>query len=84
MNKAITSEKYNKLNLIFKERRLALGLSMRDLGEIIKEPHSFVQKVEANQRKLDIFQYVQYCEALEIDPAETLTILMTKSKLPVV
>lgn len=84
MNKAITSEKYNKLNLIFKERRLALGLSMRDLGEIIKEPHSFVQKVEANQRKLDIFQYVQYCEALEIDPAETLTILMSKSKLPVV
>ncbi|MFT7343386.1 MAG: transcriptional regulator with XRE-family HTH domain [Alteromonas macleodii] len=78
MNKAITSEKYNKLNLIFKERRLALGLSMRDLGEIIKEPHSFVQKVEANQRKLDIFQYVQYCEALKIDPAETLTILMTK------
>jgi transcriptional regulator with XRE-family HTH domain len=80
MNKAITSEKYNKLNLIFKERRLALGLSMRDLGEIIKEPHSFVQKVEANQRKLDIFQYVQYCEALKIDPAETLTILMTKPR----
>ncbi|MBL4797293.1 MAG: helix-turn-helix transcriptional regulator [Oleispira sp.] len=80
MNKAITSEKYNKLNLIFKERRLALGLSMRDLGEIIKEPHSFVQKVEANQRKLDIFQYVQYCEALEMNPAETLKILMKKSK----
>lgn len=80
MNKAITSEKYNKLNLIFKERRLALGLSMRDLGEVIKEPHSFVQKVEANQRKLDIFQYVQYCEALKIDPAETLKILMNKSK----
>jgi|TARA_B110000211_G_C14041567_1_gene537015 transcriptional regulator with XRE-family HTH domain len=80
MNKAITSEKYNKLNLIFKERRLALGLSMRDLGEIIKEPHSFVQKVEANQRKLDIFQFVQYCEALEMNPAETLKILMKKSK----
>lgn len=80
MNKAITSEKYNKLNSIFKERRLALGLSMRDLGESIKEPHSFVQKVEANQRKLDIFQYVQYCEALEIDPAETLKILMKISK----
>ena len=76
MNKAITSEKYNKLNLIFKERRLALSLSMRDLGEIIKEPHSFVQKVEANQRKLDIFQYVQYCEALEMNPAETLKTLM--------
>lgn len=80
MNKAITSEKYNQLNLIFKERRLALGLSMRDLGEIIKEPHSFVQKVESSQRKLDIFQYVQYCEALAIDPAKTLSVLMKKPK----
>jgi cytoskeletal protein RodZ len=76
MNKAITSEKYNQLNALFKQQRIALGLSMRDLGVIIKEPHSFVQKVEANQRKLDIFQYVQYCEALQINPAEALKILM--------
>lgn len=76
MNKAITSEKYRQLNLLFKQQRKALGLSMRDLGEIIKEPHSFVQKLEANQRKLDIFQYVQYCEALKLDPAETLSALM--------
>jgi cytoskeletal protein RodZ len=76
MNKAITSEKYSQLNALFKQQRIDLGLSMRDLGVIIKEPHSFVQKVEANQRKLDLFQYVQYCEALEIDPAETLKILM--------
>lgn len=49
---------------------------MRDLGEKINEPHSFVQKVESNQRKLDLFQYVQYCEALGLDPASTLRILM--------
>lgn len=49
---------------------------MRDLGEMINEPHSFVQKVEANQRKLDLFQYVKYCEALGIDPAKTLKLLM--------
>jgi cytoskeletal protein RodZ len=80
MNKAISSEKYYQLNAIFKQQRIDLGLSMRDLGEIIKEPHSFVQKVEANQRKLDLFQYVQYCEALELDPAETLKILMRNAK----
>lgn len=76
MNKAISSDKYKQLNEILKKRRVLLGLSMRDLGEVIREPHSFVQKVEANQRKLDIFQYVQYCEALGLDPAKTLTILM--------
>ena len=76
MNKAISSDKYKQLNEMLKKRRVSLGLSMRDLGDIIKEPHSFVQKVEANQRKLDLFQYVQYCEALNLDPAKTLKILM--------
>jgi hypothetical protein len=80
MNKAITPAKYKQLNALLIQQRVDLNHSMRDLGEIIKEPHSFVQKVEANQRKLDIFQYVQYCEALEMNPAETLKILMKKSK----
>lgn len=80
MDKAIASEKYRLLNQLLKKQRVAKGLSMRDLGDILKEPHSLVQKVEANQRKLDLFQYVQYCEALGIDPAETLKILMRKPK----
>tara|TARA_R110001592_G_scaffold362123_1_gene675061 strand:- start:561 stop:794 length:234 start_codon:yes stop_codon:yes gene_type:complete len=76
MDKAIASEKYRQLNQLFKEKRISEGYSMRDLGEMINEPHSFVQKVEANQRKLDLFQYVKYCEALGIDPAKTLKLLM--------
>jgi cytoskeletal protein RodZ len=76
MNKAITSDRYKQLNELFKAKRVAMGLSMRDLGIIIKEPHSFVQKVEASQRKLDVFQFVQYCEALELDPAEIIKILI--------
>lgn len=80
MDKAISSEKYKKLNEKFKNKRIALDLSMRGLGALIKEPHSYVQKIEANQRKLDIFQYVQYCEALEMDPSETLKIFVKKPK----
>jgi hypothetical protein len=76
MNKAITSDRYKQLNELFKAKRVAMGLSMRDLGIIIKEPHSFVQKVEASQRKLDVFQFVQYCEALELDPTKTIKILI--------
>lgn len=78
MDKAISSEKYKQLNQLFKTRRIELGLSMRELGDILGEPHSLVQKVEANQRKLDVFQYVQYCSALELDPAQTLGTLMRR------
>jgi len=64
MQKAITSQNYINLTSYLKKRRLELGLSMRDLGERIDQPHSFVQKLEDGQKKLDIYQYVQYCEAL--------------------
>ncbi len=53
-------------------------MSMRDLGERIDQPHSFVQKLEDGQKKLDIYQYVQYCEALELDAPETLRILVVQ------
>ncbi|ACR12385.1 putative DNA binding protein [Teredinibacter turnerae T7901] len=38
----------------------------------IDEPHSFVQKVEWMERRLDVYEFVQYCRALEIDPHEAL------------
>ncbi|ATQ84267.1 MULTISPECIES: helix-turn-helix domain-containing protein [Pseudomonadota] len=78
MQKAITSQNYINLTSYLKKRRLELGLSMRDLGERIDQPHSFVQKLEDGQKKLDIYQYVQYCEALELDAPETLRILVVQ------
>lgn len=78
MQKAITSQNYINLTSYLKKRRLELGLSMRDLGERIDQPHSFVQKLEDGQKKLDIYQYVQYCEALELDAPETLRIFVVQ------
>jgi len=48
---------------------------MRELGDMIDEPHSFIGKIESGERRLDVFEYVQYCKALSIDPAEGLKIL---------
>jgi hypothetical protein len=48
---------------------------MRELGEIISEPHSLIGKIESGERRLDVFEYVQYCEALSLDPGEGLKLL---------
>jgi len=75
MQKAISSKSYAELRLWLKQARESAGLSMRDLGEMITEPHSFVGKVESGERRLDVFEYVQYCEALSVDPVEGLKLL---------
>ena len=51
---------------------------MRDIGALIGEPYQFVHKIETLQRKLNIYEYIQYCEALEIDPSIGLEILKVK------
>ncbi|MDO3388141.1 helix-turn-helix domain-containing protein [Gilvimarinus sp. SDUM040013] len=76
MNKAISSEKYNRLIQKLKSSRLEQGLSMRDVAILINEPHSFVQKLEAAEKRLDVYQFTQYCKALNLNPSELIKLLM--------
>jgi len=67
MQKAITSSKYASLVAWLKQARVDQGISMRELASRLGEPHSFVQKVETMERRLDVFEYSLYCEALGVD-----------------
>lgn len=78
MIKSINIEKYQKLLAWLKAERLSRGLSVRDLALIIDEPFQFVSKIETGQRKLNIYEYVQYCESLDLDPVKGLAILSKK------
>jgi transcriptional regulator with XRE-family HTH domain len=69
MIKSITSDKYLLLISWLKDKRLENNLSMRELAVLIDEPHQFIGKIETAERRLDIYEYVQYCQALKIDPA---------------
>lgn len=77
MIKYINHPKYENLIAWLKQSRKARGLTVRELGELIDESHQFVNKVETAQRRLNVFEFVQYCEALNIDPLEGLSLLQT-------
>ncbi|MBL53019.1 MAG: hypothetical protein CL590_03895 [Alteromonadaceae bacterium] len=51
------------------------GLTIRQFAELIDEPHQFVNRVEQCQRKLNFYEYVQYCEALNLNPEDGLKLL---------
>ena len=78
MIKSINTQKYQELIDWLKAGRRSKGLSVRDLALIIDEPFQFISKIETAQRKLNIYEYVQYCEALNVDPVEGLAILSKK------
>lgn len=72
MSGSVSSEENKKIMLWLKDKRKEKGHTMRTLSEIIGTPHSFIGKVENQERRLDVVEFVRYCQALDIDPVEGL------------
>ena len=68
MQKTISTKKYQEFLKWLKSQREEQGLTMRDLAALLDEPHQFVHKIETGERRLDVYEYVQYCQALDIEP----------------
>ncbi|WP_386689177.1 helix-turn-helix domain-containing protein [Lonepinella sp. MS14437] len=54
------------------QQRKSLGLSQRALAERMGVVFSFIGKVETGDRRLDIFEFMTYCKAIELDPISLL------------
>ena len=48
---------------------------MRALAAKLERPHSFVERVEHQERRLDVCEFVIYCEALNVDPVEAIHLI---------
>lgn len=75
MNKSTSTEAYRNFLTWLKEERVNRDLTMRDVGALINEPHQFISKIECAERRLDVYEYVCYCEAIGINPSIGLKIL---------
>ena len=51
---------------------------MREFAVELGVPHSYIGKVEQCERKLDVLEFVRYCEALEVNPDDGVKILRGK------
>lgn len=62
---SIYSTEHTTLRHLLIKRRLDLGLSQRALAKKMNVIYSFVGKVETGDRRLDVFEFINYCEALD-------------------
>lgn len=58
--------------------REAAGCTQTELGLRLEKPQSYVSKVEAGERRLDLVEFIYWTQALELDAAE---FVLTLSKL---
>lgn len=78
MSKILYAPEYRKLIEWLKEARAERGLTMRELAAELSVPHSYIGKVEQCERKLDVLEFVEYCEALGLAPEGGISILVMK------
>jgi hypothetical protein len=51
---------------------------MKELGLLLNVHHSIIGKIELGERRLDVIEWIEYCEALNADPFERLELLVKK------
>lgn len=76
LRSSIHSAEHIRLRQMLKERRLALGMSQRALADKLGVIHSFIGKVETGDRRLDILEFIEYCQGLDWQPCEVLQDIM--------
>ncbi|MFB6348352.1 helix-turn-helix domain-containing protein [Moraxella sp. ZJ142] len=73
--KTIYQDRYanliNTLVLIRKNRKLTQFQVAQHLGK----PQSYIAKIEKRERKLDVLEFIQLCETLEVSPSEIIALV---------
>jgi len=80
MHKTIFLESYLVLIRWLKACRKAKGFTMRTTAKKLGLSHSWIEKIEQAERRLDIAEYARLCQILKINPHKGLDILTSAMK----
>lgn len=67
MKKNIYTPRKKKLCDLLREKRENAGISQVELGQKLSIPQTYVSKYERGQKRLDIFELIEICNAIGID-----------------
>lgn len=70
------STHYEKLRLWLKKQREASGLTLREASLAMGRHHSVLGKMEHDRRKIEVLEFVRYCQVLGVDPHDGLRIVI--------
>jgi transcriptional regulator with XRE-family HTH domain len=73
MDKSIYTPEHAALQQVLRQLRHAANLRQEDLAARLDEPQPFVAKYESGQRRLDLIELRQICQALGVTLLELVT-----------
>ena len=82
MRKTVHSPAAQTFCALLRAERQKARLSQERLADKLKKPQSFVAKIEAGERRVDVVEFLAIANALEIDPAKFMRKLQKQLLLP--
>tara|TARA_B100001971_G_scaffold123815_1_gene113985 strand:- start:230 stop:469 length:240 start_codon:yes stop_codon:yes gene_type:complete len=64
--KSIYQKNYRKLIALLATKRKETGVTQQALAVSLKKPQSYIAKIENNDRRLDVIEFLAICEALNV------------------
>ena len=68
MPKSVFREEYNQFRQMLIEARKVAKLTQIELSIKLSRPQSYVSKYERGERRLDLIEFLEVAEALQINP----------------
>lgn len=72
MPKSTHTAEYARFRELLVQARTTAGLSQREVAGRLGKPPSFVAKVEAGERRLDVVEFLAYSRAVDADSVSLL------------
>lgn len=70
LRKTLRSRGHRALIEVLVNTRDQAGLTQRDLAERLKRPHSFIGRIEAGERRVDVVEFIEIARVLGVDPKQ--------------
>ena len=68
LRKTLRSKGHRSLIDILVNARERAGLTQRDLAARLKRPHSFIGRIEAGERRVDVIEFIEIARVMGLDP----------------
>jgi transcriptional regulator with XRE-family HTH domain len=68
MAKSLHTSEYEAFRKLLLTAREEAGLTQLEVATRLSKPQSFVAKYEGGERRLDVIEFMEICEALKVDP----------------
>ena len=68
LRKTLRTKGHRALIELLVATRTHAGLTQRELATRLKRPHSFIGRIEAGERRVDVVEFIEIARVLGTDP----------------